>query len=67
TWKRFVRVYRKEMNEPAARHLLATLAALSAHTDFSVGCYCEDADRCHRSVLAELLAEAGARMAPLDR
>ena len=66
TWKRFVRVYRKEMTEPAARHLLAILAALSAHTDFSVGCYCEDADRCHRSVLAELLAEAGATIAPLD-
>ncbi len=62
-WKRFVRAYRKEMREPGPRHLLSTLAALSAHTDFSVGCYCENAARCHRSLLAELLAEAGATMA----
>ena len=63
-WKRYVRIYRKEMSEPAPRHLLATLAALSARTDFSVGCYCENADRCHRNLLAELLAEAGATMVP---
>ena len=62
-WKRFVRAYRKEMREPGPRHLLSTLAALSAHADFSVGCYCEDAARCHRSLLAGLLAEAGATMA----
>jgi uncharacterized protein YeaO (DUF488 family) len=62
-WKRFAGMYRREMREPAPRHLLSTLAALSAHSDFSVGCYCEDAGRCHRSLLAELLADAGARMA----
>ena len=62
-WKRFAAMYRREMRESGPRHLLATLAALSAHTDFSVGCYCENADRCHRSLLAELLLEAGATMA----
>ena len=62
-WKRFAAMYRREMREPGPRHLLATLAALSDHSDFSVGCYCEDADRCHRSLLAELLADAGATMA----
>ena len=61
-WRRYVRIYRKEMGEPGPRHLLATLAALSAGSDFSVGCYCENADRCHRSLLAGLLAEAGATM-----
>lgn len=61
-WRRFARSYRKEMHAPGPRHLIETLAALSAHTDFSIGCYCEDASRCHRSLLAELLAEAGAEV-----
>jgi len=59
-WQRFARAYRREMGEPHAQHLIATLAALSHQTNFSVGCYCEDASRCHRSVLREVLVEAGA-------
>jgi uncharacterized protein YeaO (DUF488 family) len=59
-WKAFARRYRAEMREPRARHLLETLAALSRATHFSVGCYCEDEMRCHRSLLRELLIEAGA-------
>jgi uncharacterized protein YeaO (DUF488 family) len=51
------------MRAPAAQRLLALLAALSAHADFSVGCYCEDESRCHRSLLRELLSDQGARMA----
>jgi uncharacterized protein YeaO (DUF488 family) len=62
-WRRFVRQYHKEMREPRARHVIELLAALSTQTHFSVGCYCEDATRCHRSLLRELLAEAGAAMA----
>jgi uncharacterized protein YeaO (DUF488 family) len=60
-WQRFARAYRREMR--AADHLIAALAALSRQTNFAVGCYCEDASRCHRRVLAELLAEAGAEIA----
>jgi uncharacterized protein YeaO (DUF488 family) len=59
-WKTFVKRYRREMKEPPAERLLALLAALSHQTDFSVGCYCENPDRCHRSILRELLAEHGA-------
>jgi uncharacterized protein YeaO (DUF488 family) len=59
-WKRFVRSYRKEMREPQARHLIELLAALSHQTSFSVGCYCDNAMRCHRNLLRELLADAGA-------
>ena len=59
-WRRYVRIYLREMREPGPRHLLSTLAALSVDSSFSVGCYCEDATRCHRSLLADLLAEAGA-------
>ena len=51
------------MAEPPARHLIELLAAISKTTDFSVGCYCEDASHCHRSLLARLLTEAGATMA----
>lgn len=62
-WERFARAYRREMRQPAAQHLLATLAALSQQANLSVGCYCEDASRCHRTVLRELLVEAGAEIA----
>ena len=61
-WATFVRKYRTEMSEPAAAHAIALLAALSTHASFSVGCYCEDESRCHRSVLRGLLTEAGARI-----
>ena len=59
-WAAFIRKYRAEMSAPGNRHALALLAALSHRTDFSVGCYCEDESRCHRSVLRALLAEHGA-------
>ena len=61
-WSVFAKKYRKEMAAPEARHALALLAALSHTADFSVGCYCEDERRCHRSILAELLTELGARV-----
>ena len=60
SWKSFVRRYRAEMKRPGARAVLDLLAALSRQTNFSVGCYCADENRCHRSVLRELLAERGA-------
>ena len=63
-WQAFVRKYRSEMAEPANAHALALLAALSKHTDFSVGCYCEDETRCHRSTLRALLVDNGADVAP---
>ena len=63
TWRTFVRRYRAEMNRPAAARLLDLLAALSQDTALSVGCYCEDESRCHRSVLRDLLREHGARLA----
>ena len=59
-WRAFAREYRREMAEPDNARLLGLLAALSHETNLSVGCYCEDESRCHRSVLRELLAEAGA-------
>jgi uncharacterized protein YeaO (DUF488 family) len=62
-WRTFARRYRAEMKRPAAARLLALLAALSHRTALSVGCYCEDERRCHRSVLKELLRELGARLA----
>src|SRR5688572_21091056 len=59
-WNAFLRAFRSEMSEPAPRHSLDLLAALSHAAQFSIGCYCEDESRCHRSVLRELLAERGA-------
>ena len=54
------------MAEPAATHLINTLALLSRTTDFAIGCYCADASRCHRSLLRDLLAAAGAAIHPDD-
>lgn len=62
-WSRFVRKYRKEMGAPDARHALDLLATLSHTTNFSVGCYCEDESRCHRSLLRALLEDRGAKLA----
>ena len=62
-WRAFARRYRAEMKRPAVARLLALLAALSTRTNLSVGCYCADASRCHRSVLAALLREHGATLA----
>jgi len=61
-WAQFRKRYRAEMARPDSRATLDLLAALSHASDFSVGCYCEDESRCHRSVLRELLEERGARM-----
>jgi uncharacterized protein YeaO (DUF488 family) len=61
-WRTFVRRYRSEMKRPGASHLLDLLAALSHAADLSIGCYCEDEARCHRSVLRALLAERGAEL-----
>lgn len=63
SWRSFVKRYRAEMKRPEASRLLTLLAAMSRTTDFSVGCYCEDESRCHRSVLRELLQEHGATLA----
>jgi uncharacterized protein YeaO (DUF488 family) len=49
------------MNKPEAARVLDLLAAFSRQTSFSLGCYCEDEKRCHRSILKELLAERGAK------
>ncbi|MBS1854822.1 MAG: DUF488 family protein [Acidobacteria bacterium] len=59
-WAAFKRKYRAEMGAPDRSRELDVLAALSHHTNLAVGCYCEHEDRCHRSVLRELLIERGA-------
>jgi uncharacterized protein YeaO (DUF488 family) len=61
-WSAFARKYRAEMRRPDAQRLIALLTALSQRTNVSVGCYCENESRCHRSLLREVLAEAGAHI-----
>jgi len=63
SWATFERKFRSEMKAPDAGKLLDLLAALSHRTDFSVGCYCNDERRCHRSILRQLLVERGADVA----
>ena len=59
-WSRFERAFLGEMKKPDASRLLDFIAALSHRTNLSVGCYCANEDRCHRSVLRLLLQERGA-------
>jgi uncharacterized protein YeaO (DUF488 family) len=60
TWKQFERRFTTEMNQPEPSRVLDLLAALSHHSNFAVGCYCENEDRCHRSILRKLFAARGA-------
>jgi uncharacterized protein YeaO (DUF488 family) len=62
-WRAFAKRYRAEMSRPPAARLLALLAGLSRQTNLSVGCYCADESRCHRSLLKDLLQEHGAKLA----
>jgi uncharacterized protein YeaO (DUF488 family) len=61
-WARFAKKYRAEMARPDASHAAEVLAKLSHYSNFSVGCYCEDETRCHRSLLRRLLIEKGAKV-----
>ena len=61
-WARFAKKYRAEMAKPEADRAAELLAKLSHHTNFSVGCYCENEERCHRSLLRRILVEKGARV-----
>ena len=60
-WRRYEKAYAREMKAPPAQRLLELLARLSQHSNFSVGCYCENEARCHRSILRRLLSEKDAR------
>jgi len=60
SWKAFKRKFLAEMKLPGASKDLDLLGALSHRTNMSIGCYCEDESRCHRSILRELLAKRGA-------
>jgi uncharacterized protein YeaO (DUF488 family) len=61
-WAAFTKKYRSEMSEPDASHSLTLLSTLSKTNNFSVGCYCEREERCHRSILRALLEEKGAEV-----
>jgi uncharacterized protein YeaO (DUF488 family) len=63
SWAAFAREFQREMSAPDRSRELDSLAALSHHAGFSLGCYCEDERRCHRSVLRQLLAKRGASLA----
>ncbi len=62
-WRFFVKRFRSEMSRPENSRVLDLLAVLSYKTNFSIGCYCENEQHCHRSVLRQLLAERGGKFA----
>ena len=58
----FLKKFKGEMSRPDAVHILDLLAVLSHKTNFSLGCYCESEEFCHRSILRALLIERGAKV-----
>ena len=54
-WRSFQRRFLAEMKASGPTRDLDVLAALSHQTNFSIGCYCDDESRCHRSILRGLL------------
>ncbi len=60
SWMAFRKKFLAEMKSPEASKDLDLLAALSHHTNLSIGCYCREESRCHRSILRELLVQRGA-------
>jgi uncharacterized protein YeaO (DUF488 family) len=63
SWNKFARAFRAEIEKGPGAQVLDLLAALSKTTDLSLGCYCEDERRCHRSILREMLRERAAHIA----
>lgn len=61
-WAKYAQRYRAEMSHPVPKRLIALLAQMSRHVNFSIGCYCEREERCHRSLLKTLLEKEGARI-----
>lgn len=59
-WKQFDTLFRRQLAVAPASRTLDVLAALSRHAAFSLGCYCENEARCHRSILRSLLQDKGA-------
>jgi uncharacterized protein YeaO (DUF488 family) len=59
-WRQFEKRYIKELSSPDSQRLINLLIALSKQTNFSIGCYCENEEKCHRSILREVLANQGA-------
>ena len=58
-WKRFARQYRKEIESNTdARQAVKLLAAIAEKTPIAIGCYCEDEEFCHRSILKKLIEDA---------
>jgi uncharacterized protein YeaO (DUF488 family) len=62
-WASFTRKFLQELRSPEKSRLLDLLAGLSKQTNFSLGCYCADESRCHRSLLRKELERRGALFA----
>jgi uncharacterized protein YeaO (DUF488 family) len=59
--RKFFATYARELSQPQSRQMIDFLAQLSGRTRISLGCYCKDESRCHRSVLLKLLRRAVSR------
>lgn len=56
-FKAFSRRYESQMKATESRQVIQLLGTMCLCQPISIGCYCEDPKRCHRSILHELIAK----------
>jgi uncharacterized protein YeaO (DUF488 family) len=54
----FFAAYARELRQPPAKYAVTLLAVLARETPLTVGCFCTDERRCHRSVLRAAVERA---------
>ena len=58
SWEDYVPRYLDEMRSEAAISVIQRLAAMAKSGSMTLMCICEDENRCHRSLLRDLIVEA---------
>jgi len=62
-YQTFCSSYERELLGSAeSKQALELLAALALRTPISIGCYCEDESRCHRSHLRKLIEQTAKKI-----
>lgn len=58
TFTKFSDGYRRAMKQRESSQVIELLAGIALFLPISVGCFCEDETKCHRSVLRKLIEKA---------
>lgn len=64
SFRTFASRYRTAMRTAEARQVIRLLAATARGVPVRIGCFCEDEQRCHRSILRQLVMSAVSELPP---